>query len=80
MEGAWQLLRAVTAQDPSAPSWQFLQQHWEQTSGTAMEPAHAGSQHSNITAALLLQVMLLWIEKILHFCSTLTMQMDTALP
>ncbi|CAD7705077.1 unnamed protein product [Ostreobium quekettii] len=54
VEGAWHLLRAVAAQDPRAPSWQFLQRHWEQSSGTATAPANV---HSGITTALLLQVM-----------------------
>jgi hypothetical protein len=36
--GAWTVLREVAAQDPSAPSWQFLQQRW-----TAVKQRAAGA-------------------------------------
>jgi hypothetical protein len=35
--GAWTVLREVAAQDPSAPSWQFLQERW-----TAVKARAAG--------------------------------------
>ncbi|EIE24970.1 hypothetical protein COCSUDRAFT_83663 [Coccomyxa subellipsoidea C-169] len=33
VSGAWQLLAEVSAQDPSAPSWEFLQDAWERVKG-----------------------------------------------
>eukprot|EP00775_Hariotina_reticulata_P011091 gene11092-11246_t len=36
--GAWMLLKEVAAQDPAAPSWQFLQQRWTTVRATAAAP------------------------------------------
>jgi hypothetical protein len=40
--GAWALLREVAAQQPAAPSWQFLQQRWGELQRAAAAAAHHG--------------------------------------
>jgi hypothetical protein len=38
--GAWMLLKEVAAQEPAAPSWQFLQQRWAALQAAAAAAAH----------------------------------------
>lgn len=45
--GAWILLKELAAQDPAAPSWQFLQKRWAAVRATA-----AGAGHSAAAQAL----------------------------
>lgn len=58
--GAWTVLREVAAQDPSAPSWQFLQERWtavkQRAAGHVHEP---GAEEAGVTdeAASLLLVI-----------------------
>lgn len=58
--GAWTVLREVAAQDPSAPSWQFLQDRWTAVKQRAAGHAPgAGADEAGVTdeAASLLLVI-----------------------
>ncbi|KAG2440678.1 hypothetical protein HYH02_010257 [Chlamydomonas schloesseri] len=55
-EGAWLVLVEIAAQDPSAPSWQFLQRRWEELRG-----GKGGSGGGAGGAAAQEGAMLLWV-------------------
>ncbi|KAG2425453.1 hypothetical protein HXX76_013663 [Chlamydomonas incerta] len=56
-EGAWLVLVEVAAQDPAAPSWQFLQRRWEELRGGGGGGGGGGSSG----AAAQEGAMLLWV-------------------
>ncbi|KAF6260358.1 non-SMC mitotic condensation complex subunit 1-domain-containing protein [Scenedesmus sp. NREL 46B-D3] len=49
--GAYVLLKEIAAQDPAAPSWQFLQQRWAAVRAAAASAGPASSQAGDAVAA-----------------------------